>query len=93
MFFLNIPNILGNWADWFNQFKGILGYFWYYYLLKSCHCLSLVLISHFFLQKIIFTYTLQDCLYGIGIWFWAVDDLGYKANVSQENWVLCHVLR
>jgi hypothetical protein len=47
------------------------------------------LLSHFFLQKKMrFTY-----LFGIAIWFWAVDDLGYKANVSQENWVLCHVLR
>ena len=43
------PNIL---ADWLNKFWGILGYFWYYYLLKFCHCVSLVcdfaLLSYFF---------------------------------------------
>ena len=27
-FFLNIPNILANWADRLNKLWGILGYFW-----------------------------------------------------------------
>ena len=82
-FFLSIPNILGFWADRLNQLRGILGYticsnfvtvypyFWF--------CIT----KPFFLQEnITFTYTLQDCLFGIGIWFWAVDDLGYSHHVS-----------
>jgi hypothetical protein len=31
--------------------------------------------SHFFMQKAkVFTYILQDFLFGIGIWFWAVEN-------------------
>ena len=51
-FFYNIPN---NWpilANQWNKFLNTLGYFWWYYLLKFCHCVSLVcdfaLLNHFF---------------------------------------------
>ena len=54
-------------------------------LLKFCQCVSLVrdlaLLMPFFRQKAnifkgLFSYILQDFLLGIGIWFWAVENLG-----------------
>ena len=46
-----------------------------------CHCVFLVrdfalLVSHFFCKKLRFSQILQDFLLGIGIWFWAVENLG-----------------
>ena len=49
------------------------------YLRKFCHCVSLVrdfaLLSHFSCKKLRFSYILQDFLFGIGIWIWAVEIL------------------
>jgi hypothetical protein len=36
----------------------------------------------FFCKKLRFSYILQDFLFGIGIWFWVVDDLGSSHQVS-----------
>ena len=58
-------------------FQGIFGS---YYLLKFCHCVSLVrdfaLLSYFFCKKLRFLDILQDFLFGIRIWSWAVENLG-----------------
>ena len=79
-FFLNIPNI------WPNKLWGILRYFWSYSLLKSCHCVSLVrdfaLLSYFFCKKLRSSWTLQDFLFGVWLWIWAVEILGSNHHAS-----------
>ena len=78
VFFSNIPNILADSADQPNKFLGILVHFWYY-LLTFCHCASVVcdfsFVAHFFCKKQRFSYILQNFLLGIGIQFWAVENL------------------
>ena len=85
-FFSSIPNILADWTNRPNKFWGILGYFWWYYLLKFCHCVSLVcdfaLLIHFFCKKLRLSYILHNFIFGIGICFWAVENLESNHHVS-----------
>ena len=76
-FFSNILNILANWAERPNELWGILGDFGWYYMLKCCYCVSLVidfaLLNHFFCKKakIFMHFTL------FSIWNWDMD-LGFR---------------
>ena len=40
------------------------------------------LLSQFFCKKLKSSYILQDFLFGIGIWFWAVENLESSHHVS-----------
>ena len=59
--------------------------FVYHSQLKFCHCVSPVrdfAFNHFFSKKLMFSYILQDFLFGIGIWIWAVENLGSSHHAS-----------
>ena len=40
------------------------------------------LLSHFFYKKLEFSYSSQDFLFEIGIWFWTVDNLVSSHDAS-----------
>ena len=80
----DIQNILADWVDRSNKFWGILLHFGTY-LLKFCHCVSQVrdfeLLCHFFCKTLRFSY-IQDFLFGIELWFFAVENLWSSHHVS-----------
>ena len=61
-------------------------YFRVFFVVQSAQILSLCLIRDFalffFCKQLIFSYILQDFLFGIGIWFWAVENLGSSHHMS-----------
>ena len=65
----------------------VLRYFRVFWVELSAQILSLCicnfeLLSHFFCKKLGFSYILQDFLFGIGIWIWAVENLRSIHHVS-----------
>ena len=80
-FFSNIPNFLPDWAGK-NKLWGIF--------LEALS--SPWLLSHFFWKKRRCSYVLQDFLFGIGIWFWAVKNLESSHHVSVVRALLYLVL-
>ena len=52
-------------------------------ILSLCiHSLWFYITRPFFCKKLRFSYTLQDFLFGIEIWFWDVENLGSSHHVS-----------